>query len=120
MVSIVQQKLPRIEFYPAPAGEPYRPCNGSEGEFFISMWCEECDHDKVMNGTATVDDADRDPSLYCEILNRSFRSDEDLPEWTHSDDGQPKCTKFAPMRPPGEPDPVERCAHTADMFEQTK
>ena len=59
MVSIVQPKLPRVEFFPDKPGEPYRPCNGTEGEFFISMWCEECERDKVMNGQATHEDADK-------------------------------------------------------------
>ncbi len=116
MRGIVQPKLPRVEFYPAPPGEPYRPCNGSEGEFFHSMWCENCDRDKVMNGTATIDDADNDPDLYCEILNRSYR-DDPLPEWKRGDDGQPMCTEFVPMRKPDEPAPVERCPNTSDMFD---
>lgn len=111
MASIVQPKLPRVEFFPDKPGEPYRPCNGTEGEFFISMWCEECERDKVMNGQATHEDADKDPDLYCEILNRSMR-DEPLPEWTHGENGQPCCTQFVPI---GQPIP-NRCKHTPDMF----
>ena len=82
----------------------------------MSMWCEECDRDKAMNGSATVEETDEDPTLYCEILNRSFRSDEALPEWVRGDDGQPKCTKYIPKRKPGATDPIERCEHTFDMF----
>lgn len=116
VATIVQPKLPRVQFYPAPPGEAYRPCNGSEGEYFHAMWCEECERDKVMNGDATVEDADKDPDLYCEILNRSFREDEPLPEWTRGDDGQPKCTQFVPK---GQSLP-QRCEHTADMFDESK
>jgi hypothetical protein len=108
---LVQPKLPRVQFYPDAPGEPYRPCNGSEGEYFHAMWCEECERDKVMSGQATVEDADKDPDLYCEILNRSFR-DEPLPEWTYGEDGQPCCTKFVPR---GQPIPY-RCERTADLF----
>lgn len=116
MITIIQPKLPRVEFYPDKPGEPYRPCNGSEGEYFHSMWCEECAHDKVMNGSATVEDADADPSLYCEILNRSFRSDEPLPEWVHGDDGQPKCTQFMRYVEDAPPSEVVRDDKTIDMF----
>jgi len=119
MVTIVQPKLPRVEFYPNKPGEPYRPCNGTEGEYFHSMWCEECARDKVMSGQATVEDADKDPSLYCEILNRSFRSDEPLAEWTYGDDGQPKCTQFERFVEPREgeqPSQVVRDDRTVDMF----
>jgi len=114
VATFVQPKLPRVEFYPNKPGEPYRPCNGTEGEFFHSMWCEECARDKVMSGKATVEDAYKDPSLYCEILNRSFRSDEPLPEWAYGADGQPCCTKFWPA---DKPIPEPRCEHTADMFD---
>jgi hypothetical protein len=113
-VSIVQPKLPRVQFCPNKPGEPYRPCNGTEGEYFHSMWCEECERDKVMNGDATVEDADADSDLYCEILNRSFR-DDPLPEWTYGEDGQPRCTAFVPK---GQIQPT-RCEHTSDMFGAT-
>lgn len=119
MVTIVQPKLPRVEFYPSKPGEPYRPCNGTEGEYFHSMWCEECARDKVMSGQATTEDADKDPSLYCEILNRSFRNDEPLPEWAYGDDGQPKCMQFLRYVEPREdeqPSQVVRDDKTIDMF----
>lgn len=108
----VQPKLPRVKFYSGKPAEPYRPCNGSEGEFFMAMWCEECERDKVMSGQATVDDADKDPDLYCEILGRSFCSDEPLPEWVYGPDGQPCCTQFVAL---GSAIP-SRCDHTLDMF----
>ena len=112
MVTIVQPKLPRVKFMERTPDELYRPCNGSEGEYFIAMWCEECARDKVMNGEATQEQADADPDLYCEILNRSFRSDEPLPEWVIDEDGQPKCTQFIPV---GQAVPA-RDPLTIDMF----
>lgn len=111
MVNLVQPKLPRVEFFPRAPGERYRPSNGTEGEYFHSMWCEECARDKVMNGEATQEQADADPSLYCQILNNSFAS-EGVAEWVIGDDGQPKCTAFIPV---GQPIPAI-CEHTPDMF----
>lgn len=95
------------------AGQPYMPSNGTEGACFHEMHCQNCERDKVMNGSATVEDADRDPDLYCEILSRSFREDE-LAEWKFGPDGWPMCTAFVPK---GDPIPLPRCAHTADMFD---
>lgn len=114
-MTIVQPKLPRVTFHANKPGEPYRPCNGSEGEYFQSMWCEECDRDKVMNGTATMEEADQNPELYCSILNCSYR-DDPLPEWTYGADGQPCCTEFVPKRERGAPELPERCPNTLDMF----
>jgi hypothetical protein len=114
VATFVQPKLPRVKFLAHEPGEPFKPCNGTAGEYFWSMWCEECERDKVMSGQATVEDADRDPGLYCEILNRSFR-DEPLPEWVYGDDGQPKCTAFVPL---GERI-VERDDKTIDMFAES-
>ena len=110
-VKLIQPKLPPVNFAPNSPGQPYRPCNGTEGEFFMSMWCEECERDKVLTGRATDEQANHDPSLYCEIIGRSFRSDEPLPEWTYGKDGQPCCTKFVPR---GEKI-VERCPHTLEL-----
>ena len=114
MPSIVQPKLPRVEFFKCTPGERYQPCNGSEGEYFISMWCEECARDKVMNGTATQEEADKDPEgCYCMILNASFQ-EEGADEWVIDENGQPCCTQFVPL---GQPIP-NRCKHTPDMFDE--
>lgn len=94
------------------AGQPYMPSNGTEGACFHEMHCAHCERDKVMNGTATVEEADGDMTMLCEILGRSFREDE-LAEWKFGPDGWPMCTAFVPM---GEKIPAPRCEHTADMF----
>jgi hypothetical protein len=113
-LTIVQPKLPRVKFYPNKPGEPYRPCNGSEGEYFHSMWCEECERDKAMNGTAYSEGREPDDDDYCEILNRSFRDDEPLPEWVYGDDGQPKCTAFVRL---GSVVVAPPCEFTRSLFE---
>ena len=96
------------------AGQPYMPSNGTEGEVFWAAWCEKCERDKVMNGSASVADADSNPDLYCEILNRSFREDH-LDEWKFGPDGWPMCTAYVSK---GQPLPLPRCEHTTDMFDQ--
>lgn len=111
MISIVQEKLPRVKFAAGTPGGSYMPHNGSEGEYWFSMWCEECARDKGMNGEATQEQADRDPSLLCEIVGRSFCHDA-IPEWIYGDDGQPKCIQFVPK---GQTI-TERCTKTIDMF----
>ena len=115
MLTIIQPKLPRIEFASGTPGKPYKPCNGSEGEYWFGMWCEECARDKVMNGEATQEQADQDESLLCEIIGRSF-TDAPLPEWQYGDDGQPRCTMFCPK---DQPIP-QRCERTIDMFDAEK
>lgn len=111
--TIVQPKLPRVLFMTRKPGESYRPCNGSEGEYFHSMWCEECERDKEMNGTVFREGREASDDDWCEILGRSFRSDEALPEWIYGDDGQPKCSMFVPL---GRGIAPPRCQHTPDMF----
>ena len=112
MRGIIQPKLPRVKFFERKPGERYQPCNGTEGEFFHAMWCEECARDKVMNGTATQEEADKDQEgCYCMILNQSFTSD-GAPEWVIGEDGQPMCTAFWPKDEPIR----ERCTKTPDMF----
>lgn len=62
--------------------EKYRPCNGSEGEWFRRKFCEQCQHDIQMN---------------CQILVRTLMNDKDDPdyptEWIKDENG-PRCTAF--------------------------
>ena len=109
---LVQPKLPRVKFCERTPGQRYSPSNGTEGEYFHAMWCEECARDKVMNGKATQEQADRDPDLYCRILNDSF-SAEGVAEWVIGEDGQPMCTAYVPK---GDKVPEPRCEHTPDLF----
>lgn len=72
---------------------PYRPSNGSEGEYFMAKYCEHCKHDAKHRRT---DDA----QYGCKIIVYSFAYNIDDPnypkEWVYADDGAPTCTKFAP------------------------
>lgn len=112
---LVQPKLPRVKFYEGTPGESYMPSNGTEGEFFMAAWCEECARDKAMNGTVHREGREENDDDWCEILGRSFREDA-IPEWVYGEDGQPKCTQFVPM---DAPIPTPRCPNTPDLFEQS-
>lgn len=75
---------------------PYRPSNGTEGEFFYHNWCEHCGKELI-----SVDPLDY--SGACEILTRTMFfeiGDPEYPkEWVaelDDDTGyeEPKCTAF--------------------------
>lgn len=85
--------------YSAPVS-PYRPSNGTEGEWFESRFCNLCDEE----APARVTD---DPAHGCPILARAYIfaiGDKGYPaEWI--EDGQgPRCTAF---RPEGTPSPKD-------------
>lgn len=94
------------------AGQPYMPVNGTEGARFHEMYCANCERDKVMNGTATIEEADGDATVLCDVLSRSF-VEETLPEWKFGNDGRPMCTSFVHM---GVTIPPPRRERTADLF----
>lgn len=88
------------------AGEhrPYRPSNGTEGDIFMSEWCENC-------ALGNFDD----PEKSCDINLRAMAHDIDEKgypaEWQYSNGGVPICTAHT-TKQPEEP----RCAQTIDMF----
>lgn len=63
--------------------EPYRPANGTEGEWFMQQFCFQCAHD-----------SEDGP---CEILGWTFAVEVDHPkypkEWIEEND-TPRCTAF--------------------------
>jgi hypothetical protein len=68
---------------------PYRPSNGSEGEWFRSMFCDRCALDKNED---------------CEILAKTFYLDVDDPEypkeWVADEKYEnPTCTAFTAKEP---------------------
>lgn len=69
--------------------KPYQPSNGTEGEIFMSRFCQECQHDNL------------DPETHeggCDILLRTMAfsvGDDEYPsEWIIGTDGLPTCTAF--------------------------
>lgn len=72
--------------------KPYRPCNGSEGEWFENRFCYQCERDRAYR-------EDRGDS--CPIFGSALAfgiGDEHYPaEWVEDDDGSnPRCTAFEP------------------------
>lgn len=86
------------------AGKPYRPSNGSEGDYFMAAWCAGC---RRRGGEANA----------CRILVMSMGlgiTDPEYPrEWAYGSDGQPECAAFQDKHAPR---PVLRCKATADLF----
>jgi hypothetical protein len=93
------------------AGEPgtkYRPSNGTEGEFFMSLHCARCQRDAAYR---------RDEGDSCPIVAWVMAVDVDDPkypaEWQYGPDRQPTCTAFTLDAPP---DVQPRCDKTPDLF----
>lgn len=103
------------------AGKPYRPCNGSEGEYFISNWCGTCERDHGMLKGLPLEECD--DNRICDIIARTFALSEDDPnyptEWVFAADGHPCCTAHVPE---GEPLPktIIKDERTLDMFAESK
>lgn len=97
------------------AGKPYRPCNGTEGDYFMGNWCANCERDYGMSRGLPLEECDEDQ--VCDIIARTFGLHEDDPkyptEWQFGKDGQPCCTAFVEV---GQPIPPPRDELTADMF----
>lgn len=64
---------------------PYRPSNGSEGDWFVGRWCERCVKAKP-----------------CAIVGRSMAHSIGEPgyprQWVQDDDG-PRCTAYSGKKP---------------------
>ena len=67
-------------------GQKYRPANGSEGDYFMSKWCDRCSKDDMEN------------NVMCPIIGQTMAFDVDEPgypkEWQYGEDGKPLCTAF--------------------------
>lgn len=72
---------------------PFRPSNGSHGEWFITKFCVNCDREGYLR-------TGNDRGLKCEILTASMIHKIDDPgypkEWIE-DGGGPRCTAFVPV-----------------------
>lgn len=75
------------------APTPYRPSNGSEGNWFMSRWCERCERERAYRD-------DPDHSEGCNILTWTFAVGVDDPsypkEWREDGPEGPRCTAFQP------------------------
>lgn len=77
------------------AGKPYRPANGSEGEYFMARFCYQCKRDAKFQRTQNGEDS-------CPILVATMvydTDDDEYPkEWVTTEayplGGAGKCTAF--------------------------
>lgn len=82
-----------------PMWRPYRPSNGTEGQFFYEAWCAKCSRDAAFRNN------DNDRPRGCSIIARALIYDLDDPqypkEWIQgTDDGvfsETRCTAFTPL-----------------------
>ena len=80
------------------AGKPYRPANGTEGEYFMERFCYRCKRDQKFQETQDGEDG-------CPIILASMAYDVDDPkypeEWVTTEEyplgGAGKCTAFEPI-----------------------
>ena len=93
---------------PAPFTQaPYRPSNGTEGEYFMEAFCFHCERDRAFQ--ENPDQADG-----CPILAKTFALDVTDPEYPQewiTDDKGARCTAFTM-----DPTCPTRCDKTLDMF----
>lgn len=72
-------------------GKPYRPSNGTEGDWFLSKFCLHCIHGKYEHTGDVIDNP-------CEIITASFFSEIGTstypPEWVYDDNEEPTCTAW--------------------------
>lgn len=85
--------------------EPYRPSNGTEGDYFMAEWCDRCVND------------DYDNDVYCHILGATMafdKNEEGYPKdtWVYFN-GKPTCLAFKdqdddePELPPVDPSQLD-------------
>jgi hypothetical protein len=89
--------------------KPYRPSNGTEGDYFQDQWCAGCARDAAFR-------ADPDSGDGCPIVAATMIfniNEEEYPkEWIEDNNGgNARCTAFTtdPLKP-------VRCDKTADLF----
>lgn len=72
-------------------GQPYRPSNGSEGDFFMEEYCMRCFHERYLHTM-------KDNSKKCEILSGMMIYDTADPEYpkelVYDENDNPVCTKW--------------------------
>lgn len=87
--------------------EPYRPSNGTEGDWFYAAWCANCWRDRP------------DEEVYCPIWGLALAMDLGVnisqypKELVMNEHGVPRCTAFADLTIPL---PEPRCDKTEDLF----
>ncbi len=90
--------------------EPYRPCNGDEGEWFMGKWCDNCHHDAAFQG----DDSKPGCEIILGVMTNSPTDPNYPTEWVYDPNGHPICTKYRAIDTEPMPKPI--CRHTLPLF----
>jgi hypothetical protein len=90
--------------------KPYRPSNGTEGDYFQNDWCEKCARDQAFRNNP--DSGDGCPIVAATLIFDIHES-EYPKEWIEDDDGSnPRCTAFTT-----DATCPQRCDKTIDLFQ---
>lgn len=92
----VIEKLDR-EFRKSVAGKPFRPANGSEGDYFMEDFCFRCKHWVYDKPTETYGCKKR---IHDETLFHDVDDPEYPKQWKYDDEGYPLCTAFVDENTP--------------------
>lgn len=96
--------------YLSAVGQPYRPSNGTEGEFFHERWCADCKRDAAFQQDPDFGDS---CPLICNAMAFNIGHPEYPTEWIYGEDGQPECKAFEDKHAA---DGSYRCETTPDLF----
>ncbi len=80
--------IPDLDKHAPQDGAPYRPSNGTEGEYFDEGWCANCKADKNFRD---------DNGEGCPIIARALAydvGDDGFPSEWQWQNGEPVCTAF--------------------------
>jgi hypothetical protein len=80
----------------AAAGKPYRPSNGTEGEYFEAQFCDRC---KKMRKSP---EASTQCGIYLRVSAYDIKDKKYPKQWRYAPDGSgPECTSFKPRMASG-------------------
>ncbi|WP_299378473.1 hypothetical protein [uncultured Kiloniella sp.] len=93
------------------AGKPYRPSNGTEGDFFIDAWCVNCYRFDEEDGPFNC-------PIYERMMCHQIGEEGYPQELVWGETGQPLCQAF--IHHLEVPEIVEsyRCEFTPDLFQE--
>lgn len=80
-----------LKFHAPCAGKPYRPSNGTEGEYFHAAACARC---TKWEGATNPGDWPKGCMIHLRARNHAKDDPKYPKEWVYGPDGQPTCTAF--------------------------
>ena len=67
----------------------YRPSNGSEGMWFMGLFCDRCAHNDYQD-----DGSGKSCEIFCNTMVYDVEDTEYPEEWQETHGSMPTCTKF--------------------------